>query len=95
VGLYSTNLGNISADKLFFSRIVRRGGLEGWLDVAIFTYRKVKMGKHLLSHRYNFLPLLRSRPGGVQKELIVKDLPATNVAIELNLQKGKKHYFDV
>lgn len=37
------------------------------------------MGKLLLSRRYNSLPLLRSRPGGVQKELAVKDLPATKV----------------
>jgi len=34
-----------------------------------------KKGKHLLSHRYNPLPLLRSHPGGVQEELVVKDLP--------------------
>ena len=27
----------------------------------------------------NLLPLLRSRPGGVQKELVVKDLPVTKV----------------
>ncbi len=47
------------------------------------------MGKQLLSHRYNLLPLLRSRPGGVQKELIVKDLPGANVAKEFNLQKVK------
>ena len=45
------------------------------------------MGKHLLSHRYNLLPLLRSRPGGVQRELIVKDLPGTKVAKEISLQK--------
>ena len=45
------------------------------------------MGKQLLSHRYNLLPLLRSRPGGVQKELIVKDLPATKVAKAGILQK--------
>lgn len=51
------------------------------------------MGKHLLSHRYNFLPLLRSRPGGVQKELIVKDLPAANVAIQLILQKDGMQFF--
>jgi len=44
------------------------------------------MGKQPLSHRYNFLPLLRSRPGGVQKELIVKDLPTANVAKEFSLQ---------
>ncbi|MGY4386227.1 hypothetical protein ACVWYN_003278 [Pedobacter sp. UYP24] len=58
-----------------------------------FYLRKVKMGKHLLSHRYNFLPLLRSRPGGVQKELIVKDLPGTKVAIQLNLQKLNGQFF--
>eukprot|EP01133_Synstelium_polycarpum_P017071 gene17071-20335_t len=39
------------------------------------------MGKHLLSHRYNLLPLLRSRPGGVQRELIVKDLPGTKAEL--------------
>jgi len=42
------------------------------------------MGKLLLSHRYNSLPLLRSRPGGVQEELVVKDLPATKVEKFLN-----------
>ncbi len=47
------------------------------------------MGKQLLSHRYNLLPLLRSRPGGVQRELIVKDLPGTKVAKEGILQKEK------
>jgi hypothetical protein len=41
------------------------------------------MGKQLLSHRYNLLPLLRSRPGGVQRELIVKDLPTANVAKDI------------
>ena len=45
------------------------------------------MGKHLLSHRYNLLPLLRSRPGGVQRELIVKDLPTANVAKDINPRK--------
>ena len=37
--------------------------------------KKIKKGKLLLSRRYNSLPLLRSRPGGVQEELAVKDLP--------------------
>jgi hypothetical protein len=37
--------------------------------------KKEKKGKQLLSHRYNSLPLLRSHPGGVQEELVVKDLP--------------------
>ena len=45
------------------------------------------MGKQLLSHRYNFLPLLRSRPGGVQKELIVEDLPTANVRTEFISRK--------
>jgi hypothetical protein len=42
-------------------------------------FKKKKMGKHLLSHRYNLLPLLCSHPGGVQRELVVKDLPATKM----------------
>jgi hypothetical protein len=29
------------------------------------------MGKLLISHRYNRLPLLPSGPGGVQQELVV------------------------
>ena len=53
------------------------------------------MGKQPLSHRYNLLPLLRSRPGGVQRELIVKDLPTANVAKEFILQKSKQVFFDV
>ncbi len=52
-----------------------------------YFIEKVKMGKHLLSHRYNLLPLLRSRPGGVQRELIVKDLPTANVAKGFKVQK--------
>ncbi|KQC00903.1 hypothetical protein AQF98_09525 [Pedobacter sp. Hv1] len=51
------------------------------------------MGKQLLSHRYNLLPLLRSRPGGVQRELIVKDLPGTKVAKAPILQKKKLFIF--
>jgi hypothetical protein len=27
---------------------------------------KIKKGKLLLSHRYNLIPLLRSRPGGLR-----------------------------
>jgi hypothetical protein len=34
-----------------------------------------KNGRLLTSHRFNRLPLLRSRPGGVQQELVVQDLP--------------------
>ena len=53
------------------------------------------MGKQPLSHRYNLLPLLRSRPGGVQRELIVKDLPTANVAKEFSLQKSKQLFLAV
>jgi len=43
---------------------------------CIIKYIKVKngfkkMGKQLISHRYNLLPLLPSEPGGVQRELVV------------------------
>ena len=37
------------------------------------------MGKLLLSHRYNQLSLLPSRPGEVQRELVVRDLPGAKV----------------
>jgi hypothetical protein len=50
---------------------------------SMLLNKKKKMGKQLLSHRYNLLPLLRSRPGGVQRELIVKDLPTANVAKDI------------
>jgi len=47
-----------------------------------------KKGKHLLSHRYNLLPLLCSHPGGVQRELVVEDLPGTKVEKEVVLQNA-------
>ncbi len=53
------------------------------------TKRK-KVGKQLLSHRYNLLPLLCSQPGGVQRELIVKDLPATKVVKTQDLRNINK-----
>ena len=37
------------------------------------------MGKRSVSHRYNRLPLLRSRPGGIRQELVVQDLPSTKI----------------
>ena len=46
-----------------------------WSERISCPWRKIKKGKLLLSHRYNPLPLLRSHPGGVQEELVVKDLP--------------------
>ncbi len=56
--------------------------------LANLLIQKEKMGKHLLSHRYNLLPLLRSHPGGVQRELVVKDLPATKVGKNWNYSPG-------
>ncbi len=34
-----------------------------------------KEGKRSVSHRYDLLPLLPSGPDGVQRELVVRDLP--------------------
>lgn len=36
---------------------------------------KIKKGKRSVSHRYNRIPLLHSCPGGVDRELVVRDLP--------------------
>ncbi|KLT64277.1 hypothetical protein AB669_17075 [Pedobacter sp. BMA] len=55
---------------------------------------KKKKGKHLLSHRYNLLPLLCSHPGGVQRELVVKDLPGTKVEKDVVLQNPFIVFFD-
>lgn len=52
------------------------------------------MGKQLLSHRYNLLPLLCSHPGGVQRELVVKDLPGTKVEKEVVLQNAFVEFFN-
>lgn len=39
------------------------------------TELKRQVGKLFLSHRYNLIPLLCSHPGGIQRELVVRDLP--------------------
>ena len=53
------------------------------------------MGKLLLSHRYNRLPLLPSDPGGVQQELIVEGLPGANVnGIRTQLFSDTKNSFE-
>lgn len=52
------------------------------------------MGKQLLSHRYNLLPLLCSHPGGVQRELVVKDLPVTKVEKDVVLQNAFFEFFE-
>jgi len=45
------------------------------------------MGKLLVSHRYNRLPLLPSDPGGVQRELVVQDLPNAKLRIRFSMRK--------
>ncbi len=75
-------------------RVVSAYALNGRVcSESIVVLKKIKMGKQPLSHRYNFLPLLRSHPGGVQKELIVEDLPTANVAKEFILRKGAQEIF--
>jgi len=36
---------------------------------------EIKRGKRPASHRYDLLPLLPSGPDGVERELVVQDLP--------------------
>jgi len=50
-------------------------GLLGDLKKKNMKRVGIKNGKRPTSHRYDRLPLLRSRPGGVQQELVVWDLP--------------------
>ena len=38
-----------------------------------------KKGKLDTSHRYDLLPLLPSGPGGIQRELVVYDLPDAKI----------------
>lgn len=48
-----------------------------------------KKGKLLASHRYNLIPLLRSRPGGVLRELVVQDLPRAKVQMFSICQRNR------
>ena len=45
-----------------------------WENRKLDVYRR-KKGKLDTSHRYDLLPLLRSSPGGIQRELVVYDFP--------------------
>ncbi len=56
------------------------------------TGEKNKVNKH--TSRYNFLPLLRFRPGGVQKEHAVCRSPAANLNIIVILSKFSAFIFD-
>ncbi len=53
------------------------GRLSSFMDISrneVLTILR-KKGKLDTSHRYDLLPLLRSSPGGIQRELVVYDFP--------------------
>ena len=49
-----------------------------------------KKGKLLISHRYNLLTLLRSRPGEIQRELVVQDLPECKSTTKKQFRNTKR-----
>jgi hypothetical protein len=51
------------------------------LILILLSFGLNKKWASLISHRYDRLPLLSSDPGGVQRELVVSDLPAAKVVI--------------
>ena len=55
------------------------------LDKAVFIIRK--KGKLDTSHRYDLLPLLRSSPGGIQRELVVYDFPGCKGRTKIGFPK--------
>ena len=55
-------------------------GMENAADDLFWNFER-KKGKLNTSHRYNLLPLLPSGPGGIQRELVVYDLPDAKVVI--------------
>ena len=57
------------------SRIVLVGRIVLVIYRAELDCRVQKKGKLSTSHRYDLLPLLRSSPGGVWRELVVYDFP--------------------
>lgn len=50
----------------------------------------MKKGKLLISHRYNLLTLLRSRPGEIQRELVVQDLPECKSTTKKQFRNTKR-----
>ena len=53
-------------------------GCKNFCSLCLYVLKSrshKKKGKLLISHRYNLLTLLRSRPGEIQRELVVQDLP--------------------
>ena len=57
-----------------------------WENRKLDVYRR-KKGKLDTSHRYDLLPLLRSSPGGIQRELVVYDFPDAKVVNFCNSAK--------
>ena len=58
------------SNQLFFLPSARRN-VGAAQKLSKLSLIKQKKGKRTTSHRYNLLPLLRSGPGGVQRELVV------------------------
>ena len=54
--------------------------------MRVRSYKR-KKGKLDTSHRYDLLPLLRSSPGGIQRELVVYDFPTANVDVFFGIAK--------
>jgi hypothetical protein len=60
--------------------------------MRVRSYKR-KKGKLDTSHRYDLLPLLRSSPGGIQRELVVYDFPTANVDVFFGIAKKNIHIF--
>ena len=58
-----------------------------WENRKLDVYRR-KKGKLDTSHRYDLLPLLRSSPGGIQRELVVYDFPGCKGRHFLQISKN-------
>ena len=56
-----------------------RPAIKGRTACRSFQKFVKKKGKLSTSHRYNLLPLLPSGPGGIQRELVVYDLPDAKI----------------
>ena len=62
---------NIESDAYTAKKILINGSIWIIYNGERYNIMGQKKGKLTTSHRYNLLPLLRSRPGGVQRELVV------------------------
>src|SRR5690554_1834416 len=55
--------------------------------------KETKRGKLLTSHRYNLLPLLRSRPGGFRGSWSYKTYPSAKIVIRYDSTSVLEEYF--